>query len=64
MIEHWVKQKMLADEIEDSSKEKFIFFCLSVGCGNTNSSMSAVQLDSNRQLGEDSAYVKNTNHYF
>lgn len=64
MIEYWVKQKMLADEIEDSSKDKFIFFRLSVGYGNTNSRMSAVQLDRNRQLGENSAYMKNTNQKF
>lgn len=55
---------MLADEIENSSREKCIFFCLSVGRGNTNSGMSAAQLDRNRQLGGDSTYVKNTNHYF
>lgn len=54
---------MLADEIENSSREKCIF-CLSVGRGNTNSGMSAAQLDRNRQLGGDSTYVKNTNHYF
>lgn len=47
------KQLSLADVIADSSKQKFLFICLSVGLSFTNSRMPTFQLDRKRQPARD-----------
>lgn len=52
------KRLHLADVIADSSKQKFLFICLSVGLSATNSRMPIFQLDRKRQLGGDFVCVE------
>lgn len=52
------KRLSLADVTADSSKQKLLFICPSVGLGSTNSRMPTFQLDRKRQLGGDSIRVE------